>query len=169
MSVSSVPVSTVDSVSSARTSSATVCCLNSARLTSATKKRLASSAAACRDSQVSQLTERTSSHRHRHEVMTSSLHLLLLQETTAPSMWTSVSLLRVGMEEAARTWSTLIDVCAQMASQVGRRLTSSCLLISQPSCSSGVLYFHCRGCFVVSVFPSEHRQVGPRTVLGSLQ
>lgn len=34
-------------------------------------------------------------------------------------MWTSVSLLHVSMEEAARTSSTLISVSVQMALQVG--------------------------------------------------
>lgn len=34
-------------------------------------------------------------------------------------MWTSVSLLRVSMEEAVRIWSILINVCVQMDSQVG--------------------------------------------------
>lgn len=34
-------------------------------------------------------------------------------------MWTSVSLLHVSMEEAVRIWSTLINVCVQMDSQVG--------------------------------------------------
>jgi len=47
------------------------------------------------------------------------ISLLLLQEITAQSMWTSVSLLPASMEEAARIWSTLISVCVRMASQVG--------------------------------------------------
>lgn len=45
--------------------------------------------------------------------------IILLQETTALLMWTSVSLLHVSMEEAARTSSTLISVSVQMALQVG--------------------------------------------------
>lgn len=47
------------------------------------------------------------------------INVFPLQETTAQSMWTSVSLLHVSMEEAVRIWSTLINVCVQMDSQVG--------------------------------------------------
>lgn len=47
------------------------------------------------------------------------MNMFRLQETTAQLMWTSVSLLRVRMEEAVRIWSTLINVCVQTASQVG--------------------------------------------------
>lgn len=43
----------------------------------------------------------------------------LLQEITALSMWMSVRLLLVNMEEAVRILSTLISVCVQMDSQVG--------------------------------------------------
>lgn len=44
---------------------------------------------------------------------------LVSQETAAPSTWTSVRLLLVKTEEAARISSTLISVCVQMDSQVG--------------------------------------------------
>lgn len=53
------------------------------------------------------------------------------QETTAQSMWTSVSLLRVSMEEPVRIWSTLISVCVQTASQVGE--TSYLLFYLSPN------------------------------------
>lgn len=42
-----------------------------------------------------------------------------LQETTVQLMWMSVSLLHVSMKEAARIWSTPINVCVQMVSKVG--------------------------------------------------
>lgn len=47
------------------------------------------------------------------------INTFCLQETTALLMWTSVSLLHVNMGEAVRIWSTHINVCVQMDSQVG--------------------------------------------------
>lgn len=52
-------------------------------------------------------------------IVSKSDKLVYLQETTVQLMWMSVSLLHVSMEEAARIWSTPINVCVQMVSKVG--------------------------------------------------
>lgn len=64
---------------------------------------------------------------------------LLSQETTAPSTWTSAPPPLVNTEEAARMASTLISVCVQVDSQVGKlhHQVSS----SSPSSSSCICLF----------------------------